>query len=265
MHKTYKLIALQCMLFLEGLIVTKLLLDFAQTQQFFDPPLTTILMIGSLILFSLYTYSFIIATWEHKFIYYLTPIFLSAGISILFVPISYIYALIIFLLALLISLYDVKYSTKISSHLIKFEPAFILRYSTKELLVIYAILAAISVLVNPLQPNEIHISKDIAQTIQKQVDAIIQGNPDYQALQSFGNTDINIANTVQQQIDKFLQPYKHLLMPLLALLIFGVMQFVNAIVRLVFLATVSPFFLIAKKTRFLNTEVTTVEKEILKL
>lgn len=265
MNKTYKLLVLQFLLLLEGISITRLLLEFAKTQQFFNPPFKTILLIGGVVLLSLYTYSFIIATWEHSLNYYLTPIIFSISIAIMFVSLSYVYALIAFLLSLAVALYDTQYSIELSKHLIKFEPKYILRLSTKGILFIFSILAAITVLVNPLHPDKIHISQDIAQIAQTQFDAVLKGSPDLQTLQGFGDINIDVAGTVQQQVDKFLTPYKQFLMPLLAILIFGVMQFINSLVYLIFSLTITPIFSFSKKIHFLNSELSTVEKEILKL
>ena len=75
---------------------------------------------------------------------------------------------------------------------------------------------------------------------------------------------INVGSIVENQVNKYIEPYKGLIKPLMAVLVFGVFQFYSAIAMLIFITTVDILFMLAKSTKFFNIVEYDVKKQELK-
>jgi len=75
---------------------------------------------------------------------------------------------------------------------------------------------------------------------------------------------INVGSIVENQVNNYIEPYKGLIRPLMAILVFGLFQFYATIAMLIFMATVDILFMIAKSSKFFNIIEFDVKKEELK-
>ncbi|OGC68719.1 hypothetical protein A2415_02075 [candidate division WWE3 bacterium RIFOXYC1_FULL_39_7] len=76
--------------------------------------------------------------------------------------------------------------------------------------------------------------------------------------------NLDIKNIVEKEVNGFVSPYKNLVHPILAVLMFALFQFYAAISMFIYLVTIDGIFWLAKKSNFFKTEFEMVQKEILK-
>ncbi|RJR27374.1 hypothetical protein C4561_02375 [candidate division WWE3 bacterium] len=76
--------------------------------------------------------------------------------------------------------------------------------------------------------------------------------------------NLDIKSIVEKEINGFVGPYKNLVHPLLAVLMFALFQFYAAIALFLYIITVDGIFWLARKTGFFKSTQIDVKKEILK-
>lgn len=262
--KNLKIIFLSLALLVESFVLTTILFQFAKSQDFFSPPLTTIAKISLMLLLISYTYALTIGGWSKYIQFIFVPLPILLGILAVLIQIDVTYAILFFIVAYLLLAYDIIFATNLKKQLLKFNPRLVLRFSTKGILFIFAVTASLLVLLNPISPNELNIAGTIAEIADKQVQTILGSGQNDFGVTTYSLFSLDIKDTVETEIDKFIVPYKQFVVPLIALLIFGSIQFINSLIYLIFSLTVGFLYVAAKKVGFLKQEFIQVEQEVLK-
>jgi len=290
-----KRILLSLVLGIESYLVGTILKDLVQNQNYFSFSLNFTLKIVILLVLTLYTLALSVGTSD-KWVY--GAVF-GAGIflGVFFNLITYdtFYALLVALGSFLIILFGSHRSLKYKDNLVKVIPKLFLRFSARGILLIFGILAAtIFLLESSGASNQINIGKMIAEITEKPVLDIVETQiPEIQApLETYGIDEsdpqvksilesvgvssllsqnlfspesINISGIIESAVNRFIEPYKRLFSPIMAVLIFAIFQFYAAIAYYVYFLTVNPIFSLLKRIGLIKTEKIQVEKEQLTL
>ncbi len=283
------------LLCLESFFLTKFLLGYVSTGDYFTPPLQTLGIITGLLLLIIYTYALTIGGWDKWEQYVIVPLPISLGIFSATLVLNPTYAILTGVIAYVLICYDILIATNIKSQMVKFNPRIILRFSTKGLLFLFSLLTAVLVLINsPENRPELSIGSKIGELAQKQAEAII--NPqiekintetqgallknlpiDPELLSGLGGTkqdsssyvgsfpgiqfDLDLKKTVETEFDRIAAPYKRFIPPLIALIVFALIRFLGGISYLLFSITIGAVFALFKKVGFLHPFTSTVEKQ----
>lgn len=242
------------------------------------------------------TFAISVGAWDTWVQYVVIPFPIASGVFVTLLPINSTHATLMAGAFLALLAYDVYKSTRIKDLLIRFEPSLILRFTTGGLMLLFSIYAGLLVILGTTGKEPLNIGKEISNTFGDNLDKAIQGQiqnsvqelpNDYLTqldpslagmLQQFGlptdlkdssflepeNLGINSKEIIETQVNTIVEPYKDLINPLMAILMFGIFQFYGAITALIFYILVKPVFWFAKKTGFLKVENITVQKELLK-
>ncbi len=258
--KTYILLML---LFGESLFLTHTLLEYVKTQKYFAPPLDLAIKIGLLLLLLLYTQALTIGAWYKKEQYLIVPIPIALGIAIVMFPINYVYAQIALVVSFLLLLSYMVKATYIMELLTKFKPRLILRVPSKGILFVFSLAAAILTVINPIDQT-FDPAKKLSEIVNNQVMRYVEKDATLGPLMNFGMLNLNIANEVENQINQFIEPYRGLFVPLIALVVFALIRSIGFVVNLIYSLTIGGLFLIVKKTGFFRIETEQITRERLK-
>ena len=286
-----KRVLLSLVLSIESYLVGNVLKDFIQNQNYFSFSLNFTLKIVVLLVLTLYTLSFSIGTsdkWEYG-----TVFGIGVFLGVFFNLITYdtFYALLIALGSFLIINLNSLRSLKYKNNLIKAIPKLSLRFSTKGMLLIFGVLAStIFLLESSGVTNQINVGKTIAEITEKPVLNIVEkqisqiqlplktqelnendpkvktvleslGLPSFLPQNLLSPENINISGIIESAVNRFLEPYKKLFSPVMAILIFAIFQFYATIAYYVYFLTINPLFSLLKKIGLIKTEKIQIEKE----
>jgi len=273
---TLKVFVLFVLLFLESLLLTDVIVLYVKDGVSLMPTINRLLTLGILMLLISYTHAFTIGAWNKWEQYILIPIPLSLGIFFSMTRENYDYAIIFTLVAYLLFIFDVHIITQTKNNLINFSALTVFRGSAKRLLLSYALFAAVMVFIVANQkqdPQEVsallteYISVPVESGVMKilqssnsskplGLDTIIQNG----ALSLPGLLNIDVKSMIADEITTLLYAYKNFLAPSLALLTFFILQFVIAIVSMLFTLTVWLAFFILKRSGVYFEEQTKATK-----
>lgn len=259
-----KTIVLSIALFVESFFLTSLMAEYARLHDYFTPPVNIVILLGVGLLLLAYTYAFTIGAWVSWEQFVIVPVPVCLGIFLVTMRINIVYALVLTAVCLVLLTYDIYFATSLKAQLVTFKPRLILRFSTKGLLFIFALVAAAIILMEPASKN-IDVSGLIADEVGEQAEKLVKSSPTFQPLNQYGLTDmLDISGTVKKEVDTFIGSYRDYVLPILAFVALGFIQFLNLIVYLIFSLTIGLLFRIAKGLHFFRVEKETIEREILK-
>lgn len=281
----------------ESFFATKLLIDYVKSQKYFAPPMSFLASFTGLMLLLLFTYFLTVGAWIKWEQYVIVPLPISLGIFIAIYPLNTTYAMLISISAYLLLCYDVMISTNLKKMLIQFKPRHILRFSTKGILFMFALIAGVIVLVVNANPvSEIDIGGKLGELTQTQYEKFVEPkindsaqrvlinelegkglptDPEMFSMLS-GLTDtsssfmgglpginLDLTKTVETEFNALIEPYKQFIPPLIALLVFALIRFLGGIAHFVFNILIDPIFALFKATGFLHTGQISVSKEVI--
>lgn len=258
-----KSVILAFFLFAETSLIIYLLSVFVKNQNYFSPPIETAVGVSAILLLLSYTITLTVGAWDkwEQFLIVTAPI--SLGVFITIFPLNNIYGLILATATALLVAHGIYLSSSIHGLLIKFIPNLMMRPAIKSVYFALAIVAAGLVLINPTE-EDLKIGKKIGEFAQDQASLITQQDPNLEKAVGSGLLNINVEEEVTNTVEKFIDPYKQFITPLIATLVFAAVQGLGTLVYLIFSITSKPFIWFAKKTNFLISETKTVEQETLK-
>lgn len=287
-------------LFVEAVVFLNEVIAYINLHDYFSISLEFSIKIVLLMLLTVYTLSLTIGAWSSWWQHLITTTVLVTAIFITLIKYDLTYALIISAISFLLLTYDNLKSYRIKKLLIKFDPMMILRFSTKGVLFIFSVVAGILLILNANGLNGINVGKKIAEVASDPLKSFVQKNVENQisqqllplkangidledptikqTLQQSGivyesldlvarpeNVSKDIPQIIENQVNNFLEPYKNLFYPVMALLVFGLFQLYASITYWVYMATIKPLFYILIKTKFLKIEKVPAEQEIVSL
>ena len=280
----------------ESFFLTRFLLEYIKSEDYFTPPLKTLGIIVGLLLLVLYTYALTVGAWKKWEQFVVVPLPISLGIFAGLLLINSTYAVLVGAISYLFLSYDVYMASRIKNQLIKFNPIMVLRFSAKGILFMFALLAAVMVFLHAAEKREeFDIGSKIAEIAQTQVDKVMQptldqeGSPDrlidelegkgippnpelfsmLSGLQEGSNSfigglptfNLDLKETVKKEVDNIIAPYKQFIPSLVALVVFALIRFLGGLAHLVFNITSPALFKIAQSLNLLHVEYKQVQKE----
>lgn len=250
--KTY---VLAILLFFETLLLTNLIVNFVMSQNYFNLSTVFAVEVVLLMFLSIVTYSLTIGAWGKWIQYVIIPLPVSCAIFLSLVRFNFYNALTITAVVYLLLCYDVYKAVKLKDLLIKFDPSYILRISTRGLLFIFSVLGGLVLVLNTTYtPNVLNVGEKIAELTDKPI----------RQMYNVQHLDINLKDVIERQVNDVIAPYKNFINPIMAVLMFGLFRILGSVADFIFTSTINPIFDLAKRTRFFKTEKVMVEKEILK-
>ncbi len=259
-----KTVFLALLLFIESYLLTSLMAAYAQLRDYFSPPTNMVILLAIGLLLLAYTYALTIGIWNKWEQYIVVSIPVCLGIFVRVVQINPTYAFALTIIGLTLITYDIYFASSLKSQLISFNPRIILRVSTRGLLFIFALVGGALILMEPSNKN-IDIGNLIASEVGEQVENFIMQSPTFQPLNQYGFSNlINVEELIETEVNKYVFTYRDYVLPLLALVALGFIQFLNFLVLVIFSSTVGFLFKLAKSTGFFQIEKEVVEREVLK-
>lgn len=291
-----KTVILMFFLIFESQFLIQELHNYIRSEDYFTPSVNTLVKISAILLVLIYTYSLTVGAWGKWEQYIIVPLPISLGIFMGVLFLDPTHAVLMAALAFLLLSYDVAVATHIKNQLIKFSPVTVLRFSTKGILFLYALLAAVLVFLHSADKNNAYnLGDKVADFAERQFSTVMKPELDPDNLPSnlvnelegkglppdpemFGmlggmqgdtNSVINglpsfnldLRDTVKTEVDNIVEPYKQFIPPLIALLVFALVRFLGSIAHFVFNLTAPILFTAAKKIGFLHTLFIPVQKE----
>lgn len=262
-----KTIFFSVLLFVESLILVNMLSNYAGAKDYFTVDWQFIGIVAGILLSIAYTYALSIGSWDTWLQFVVVPLPISLANALIVARINYLYGLMAFFVSYLFISYDVFFATQLKEQLIKFNPKIILRFSTKGLLFTFALMAGLFVFLTPTSLEELNIINTAAKITETQLKTLIDnsfsGSMELTLLKNFGLLDYNYTELLAEQIRTFVEPYRDYVVPILSVLVITSVQFINAIVYIIFALTIDLIYFIAKKLNIIKVEYREVMQEIL--
>jgi hypothetical protein len=258
-----KTLGISFLLFVESLLATHQLWNLTKELQIFDININSVIMLSITLLVICYTYALSVGAWNEWLQYVIVPLPIALGIVLIIAQINFIYALLAFLSTYVLITYDVFFSSKLKDQMIKFNPRIILRFSTKGLLFVFAIVGAVLILVSPVDSEQLNIPGNIAHISDQYLGRYVEEREDIQLLRSLGLIQFDFKDVVELQVRNFIEPYKSFVLPVIAFIIFSSIQTLNILIYLVFALTIDLLYYFAKKFGVLKIELRDVQQEVL--
>jgi len=247
------------------------------------------------------THALLVGAWNTWEQYFLGPIPVAMGLFLATYPINSAYAVVFLIFVIVFMSYEITLAAQLKSQLLVFNPRMVLKFVSKGLILVFSISSAILVVIHAGKEPSINIGNAVGEFVDehfsfqatKQLNSqylkdlspeeaerlsafgldpslltnpkVIEGDPTeaLKELQNRGLEEISLKNAVAKEVNKLVEPYKRFLNPVIAILIFGLIQFLGTISYLFYSLFVGLIFQIAKKTGFFKIETVPAEKETL--
>jgi hypothetical protein len=214
----------------------------------------------------LYTITITIGGWDKWIQYIFIPLPIIIGMGLVTFPLNPTYSIIILVNAYILVAYEVYHADSLRKKLIKFEPNLIFRFTNKGLLLIYTLLTAFLLVLSANNNPEINLGNLVRNYAGDSIETLVNTQLEATGVPKglLGLADINIQATIENEVNKFIEPYKQFVRPVMALIAMGWIQLLGWIVLPIYSATSKLLVEFSKKTGFLNLEEIDVKQEILK-
>lgn len=289
-----KAILSSLLIFVFSLLLSHRILTFVLSNNYFFVDPKTMGEIALYLLLSLYAYSLSLGGWKNNLQYVLIPLPVALGIFIVMLRIDTTIAFITFVVVFALLALDTFVTSRIKDSLVNFNSRIVLRFSSKGIIFIFSVFAAVLVFLQPathefnlsgviksiaidqaqrfIQPN---LSQEINETrladflgekglpydpeMFGQLSGLMLENESF--VGNLNQINVDAADQIEAQIENLISPYKRFVPSLIALVVFGLFQFLGAIVMFVYFATVPVLYFVALKLNFIHFEYRQVEKE----
>ncbi|KKS31774.1 hypothetical protein A2380_01670 [candidate division WWE3 bacterium RIFOXYB1_FULL_43_24] len=283
-----KLGVLMLALFSETFFLTTLINGFVSKGDFFNISVPFSLQVVGIMTLIILTFALTIGAWDVWYFNIMTPLAIAAGIMVPLLSTSTTYALIIGGVAFILMAAESYRSYRIKRLLIKFEALLVLRFAVRGILLVFSILAGLIIILNASNVKEIDFGQLIAEVAEKPIKSTVNSqlqqtierqtlysgySPEevQKLLDEYGieagtgtetiTNDLDIKSMIQTQVNDLIAPYKELVRPLIAILVFGLFQLYAAVSYAIYSLLVGLIIAIAKKTGLLKIVTETVEKQ----
>ncbi len=291
---------LSSLLFIESFLLAGFILSFVRSQKFFAPPLKFMVIVVVLMFFIAITHALIAGAWDKWEQYVFGPLPISLGLLIISYPVNSAYAAVIFLMSYVLLCYEIILASQLKRQLLVFNPRLILKFTTRGIILIYSVAAAIMVIITVDKQPDINIGNTVGNFVDQYFVKRLTTRSDPQIEQSlspeqmerlsaFGldpskfqyvndstvtpyilnnlqNTQIpelSLKNTVAAEVNKLVEPYKRFVNPIMAVLVFGLIQFLGTIAYIFYSLIIDLVFWFGKRVNLFIIDRVPAEKEIL--
>ncbi|MFC1622223.1 hypothetical protein ACFL13_02490 [Patescibacteria group bacterium] len=278
---------LSALLFFESLIVTKLALKFTSTHNYFVPSKELLISFGLAFLALLLTNALMVGTWGKWQQFVFVSLSIALGVFVSIYTTNPTYAVILSAGIFLFVSFDLILASQLKKQFIKFKPRLVLRITSKGILFSYSLITAALVIVVSGKEPKIDVgekagefaskyftnllNKKVSEQVNEQtqdnlatfgLDPVevtkFNSNP---LIQNIGIPEIDLRETIRNEINKVVEPYKRLVNPIMSVVAFGVVQLIGLITYPIYALLVEPMLSLAKKLGLLRVSTVTVEKE----
>ena len=246
-------------IFIESFLLTRLIADFVQNQNVFNVPLLFSIKITALMLLTIITFALTLGGWRKWEQYVFIPIPVSVEVLLGTITFRNIYPVFMSLVFLLALGYDVFLSNRLKHLLLKPHPKMIMRFSTRGMLFLFSILGGVLFILSANNINQLDIGKELGRILDQPIREIVR-EP------TIGNVPltsgiINVKDIAENQLNELIEPYKHFVNPVMAILTFALFQFYASIAYLIYMLTIDWIYELAKKVKFMKVETLEVVQE----
>lgn len=284
-------------LFAESFFLTRRIIEFIGEQRFFAANLDFMTVSAGIILLMLITNALLVGAWGKWEQFILTPLPVAIGIFAAVFVVNSAYAVVLAVVVFGLLSYDIMLATQLKSQMLVFNPRLVMRFASKGLVVSFSITAAVLVIISAgTQPElnigervgefaEEHFAPQLNQKLNEQIQAgVSPGQLDklsalgldpseqgiseqgfllelFANLPSIPTPNISIKDTISTEVNKVVEPYKRFVNPIMAAVVFGLLQFIGFVTIFIYTFIIDLIYLIAKKTGFLKVRLVQVEKE----
>ena len=135
----------------------------------------------------------------------------------------------------------------------------IMRFSTRGMLFLFSILGGVLFILSANNINQLDIGKELGRILDQPIREIVR-EP------TIGNVPltsgiINVKDIAENQLNELIEPYKHFVNPVMAILTFALFQFYASIAYLIYMLTIDWIYELAKKVKFMKVETLEVVQE----
>lgn len=274
------------LLTIEAGTLTRVILNFVRTGEFFKPELNFALKVILIMIAGLYTYTLTIGAWKKWEQYLIVPLPFAIGIIVALFGPSPLYATIIGLVSALLIANEIHIATQLKNNLIKFKPYLVLRQSAKRITVVFSLIGAVLVLATPFhKENSTKLVDRVQQLLVTETSEFVDKNLSNPAdvavilntvgietdqttlnliLGNEGSLDFGatVEKTLTAELDKLLEPYQQFVAPLMAVIAYGVFQLLGFASLVIYYSTLGILFWMAKKTGFIKIANLPVVSEV---
>jgi hypothetical protein len=292
-----KTISLSLALFLESFFLTYNINEYIKSQKYFSPPISVMLAMIFLLLLIFVTNALLAGAWNkwEQYVFPVLPVVL--GLMAISYPINPAYAVILAAVAYLLLSYEMFLASQLKHQLLVFNPRWILRFSSKGIILAFSLTAALLVFLSGGKEPELNVGRWIGDFAAKYVNTMVNQeinqqvqsqqltpeqkdrlsgfglNPDqfnylesgnlFQGIPGATASEFSMKKTITDEVNQLLEPYKKFVNPIIALLVFGLLQFLGAVAFFIFSLSVEAVFWAAKKTGFIKLEKVPAEQEVI--
>lgn len=246
------------------------------------------------------THALIAGAWDKWEQYVFGPLPISLGLFINVLPINSAYAMVIFILSYVMLCYEIILASQLKKQMLVFNPRLILKFTTRGIILVFSLSAAILVIVTAGKQPDLNIGNTVGEFVDqyftKQLNSQLNSQmqqgltPDQlERLSMFGLDpsqfqfgegaeetpyilsnlpadavpELSLKSTVAREVNKLIEPYRRFVNPIMAVLVFGLLQFLGTIAYLFYSLTIDLVFWLAKKTNLFIIDKVPAEKEVL--
>jgi len=287
------------LLFAESFLLSGLIISFVNSQKFFAPSWYFMVLVVLLIFLLSVTNALIVGSWDKWEQFVFGPLPISLGLFINTFPINSAYAVVIFLMAYVMLFYEIILASQLKKQMLVFNPRLVLKFTTKGLILVYSLAAALLVIITAGRQPDINIGNRVGEFVDQyftpQINtklntSVQEGLTPEQmerlsafgldpskfeyaqesdvpyVLDNFANVavpELSLKGTVAKEVNKLVEPYKRFVNPIMALLVFGLIQFLGTVAYLFYSLIIDLVFWLAKKANVFIVEKVPAEQEIL--
>lgn len=263
-----KTIFIAFLLFIESYFLTTMILTFVRTKNILIPQQTMLILIGFVMLLTMYTIAMTIGAWNKWQQYLIVPIPIVLGIFLVMMNLNVLYAGIVAINVYILLAYEVYISTSMIKILLKFHPVFVFRSMMRmTFLFIFGVVAAVlMILVNSTTTIDINVGKLVSDYAGDPIERYITGQFNQAGVpqEMLGFIGVDVKQTIETEVNDAVTPYKQFIIPIMAVLALGWIQFTAILALTVYGISISLLLNLAKKTKLLIVENVQVEQEHLK-
>lgn len=255
-----KSVAVFVLLFIESILLSISLINYAILGEYI-PQVHVILKIALLMLIISYTNALTVGAWGGWEQYFITPVAISGGIFLSVAMINPIHARNIVPFCLLLLFFYNMRTLYHKSIFIRFVPRIAFGTVTRGILFVFSLMCASIIFISTDDLQTIKLQNTIQKTISSQVEKLVKTNISTSNIIDSTALESEIKAQIQKQVIRTIEPYEEAITPLIALLVFSLVQAVGTLVSIIFSISIKWVYSLARKTKFLKQEYRTVQQE----
>lgn len=250
------------LLLIESFLLSTALVDYAVAGDF-TPSIQVFAKIGLLMLLLSYTHSMMVGSWGGGWEQYvIVPVSISIGIFLALMLVNPIHARNMGLISALLVLYFTLRSISVRAVFVKFSPGFVLRRSVMGILFVFSIVCASVVLVNPEGRHVVNLEKNITDSLVQLAERFAIIDLTSKNFSESAIVNLDIKKQLYKEMARAIEPYRNAIAPIMAILVFSMIQGVGTVTFLVYALSIKGVFRLAKALKIIKINLIPVQQEM---